>query len=102
MGKFYTTWGQRLSRQKQSRRKAGLEFDVQLPYWLRTHARILCRSPSFTCGFVGMGTGPHTPLPPAFTLANSLASAPLSVLYLAATSLNAGPTIFLSTPWQDM
>src|SRR5262249_55726468 len=38
--------------------------------------------------------------PPAFTFCVSLASAPESPLYFAATSTNAGPTIFLSTPWQ--
>src|ERR1700749_4716221 len=48
----------------------------------------------------GMGTCPHTPEPPARTFFDSVARAFLSLLYLAATSLYAGPTIFLSTEWQ--
>src|SRR6266496_4903362 len=44
-------------------------------------------SASGTLAFGGIGTGPHTPAPPAFTLASSLAAAPASPLYLAATSL---------------
>ena len=49
---------------------------------------IVLMSSSLTCGlFAGIGTGPQTPLPPALTLAINFASAPLSFLYLAATSL---------------
>ena len=46
-----------------------------------------------------MGILPKLPLPPLRTLSKScwLTSWPL---YFAATSLKAGPTIFLSTEWQ--
>src|SRR5439155_25519502 len=57
-------------------------------------------SSSGTCALGGIGIGPHTPEPPPLTFCVSLASADESPLYLAATSINAGPTIFLSTPWQ--
>src|SRR4051812_41083823 len=56
-------------------------------------------SPSLTWLFGGIGTGPHTPAPPSFTFLASLAGALASPLYLAATSRNAGPTIFFSTAW---
>ena len=49
-----------------------------------------------------MGTAPQTPEPPLTILLASLSAAALSPLYLAATSLNAGPTTFLSTAWQAM
>ncbi len=50
-------------------------------------------------GFGGIGTGPHTPEPPALTFCSSLAAAVLSPRYFAATSWYAGPTISLSTAW---
>src|SRR5436853_5853540 len=57
-------------------------------------------SASLTCVFGGIGTAPQTPLPPFFTFSNSLSGALASPLYLAATSLYAGPTTFLSIAWQ--
>ena len=42
----------------------------------------------------GMGTGPQTPEPPFMILVASRSTAPLSSLYLAATSLKAGPSTF--------
>jgi hypothetical protein len=49
-----------------------------------------------------MGTLPHTPLPPLDTLVISLASAPATPLYFLDTSIQDGPTIFLSIEWQAM
>src|SRR4029077_20393794 len=57
-------------------------------------------SASGTWPFGGIGTVPQAPVPPFFTLSKSLASAPLSPRYFAATSLYEGPTSFLSTAWQ--
>jgi hypothetical protein len=59
-------------------------------------------SASLTCALAGMGTGPQTPPPPLMILPASLSAAPLSLAYLAAMSLNDGPTTFLSTAWQAM
>src|SRR5258706_7406441 len=56
-------------------------------------------SASGTLEFGGIGTWPHTPTPPFFTLSTSIASAFGSLRYLLATSLYDGPTIFLSTSW---
>ena len=50
------------------------------------YAIIVLMSSSLTCGLGGMGTGPQTPDPPFFTFSASLAAAPASPLYLAATS----------------
>src|SRR3989338_1171818 len=61
-------------------------------------AKVL-RSASLTCGLGGIAIAPHTPLPPLAILSTSRASAPESPRYLAATSLKAGPTTFLSTAW---
>src|SRR5258707_13233972 len=66
----------------------------------KTHFTRVLMSASETVEFGGIGTWPQTPTPPFFTLSTSFASAALSPLYLAATSLKAGPTIFLSTAWQ--
>src|SRR5258708_26671303 len=66
----------------------------------RTHFTSFWMSASLTVELGGIGTSPPTPAPPFFTLATSFASAVLSPLYLAATSLKAGPTIFVSTEWQ--
>src|SRR5947207_2604758 len=57
-------------------------------------------SASLTCVLGGIGTAPHTPLPPFLTFSNSFSGALASPLYLAATSLYAGPTTFLSMAWQ--
>src|SRR5689334_13654551 len=56
-------------------------------------------SASGTAVFGGIGTGPQTPEPPVLTFCSSLAAAPLSPRYFAATCLYAGPTIALSTEW---
>jgi hypothetical protein len=56
-------------------------------------------SASLTCVFGGIGTGPQTPEPPFLTLSASLAAAPASPLYFAATSWYAGPMTFLSIAW---
>src|SRR5574343_2087098 len=69
-------------------------------FWDRTQVTRDFASASVTL-LGGIGIWPQTPLPPAFTLADSVATAPPSPLYLAATSLKAGPTSFLSTAWQD-
>src|SRR5258708_18127196 len=66
----------------------------------RPHFTSFWMSASLTVELGGIGTWPQTPVPPCFTLATSFASAVLSPLYLAATSLKAGPTTFLSTAWQ--
>src|ERR1700682_3259997 len=65
----------------------------------RIHLTRVLMSSSLTVVFGGIGTWPHTPTPPFFTLSMSLASAVLSLRYLAATSLKEGATIFLSTAW---
>src|SRR5258706_12724858 len=68
------------------------------PYFCdRTHFTSFWMSASLTVELGGIGTWPQTPAPPFFTLSTSFASAALSPLYLAATSLTAGPTIFLSS-----
>src|ERR1700704_3310909 len=66
----------------------------------RIHFTSAFTSSSFTPAFGGIITGPQTPEPPFFTFSTSIASAFASPLYLAATSLYAGPTSFLSTWWQ--
>src|SRR5258706_13954541 len=65
----------------------------------RIHFTSAWMSLSLTVLLGGIGTWPQTPTPPSFTFFTSIASAVLSLRYLAATSLNAGPTIFLSTAW---
>ena len=44
-------------------------------------------SASETCGCGGIGTGPHAPLPPFFTLSASVAAAFASPLYFAGNLL---------------
>src|SRR5260221_5970582 len=63
----------------------------------KTHFTRVLMSASETVEFGGIGTWPQTPNPPFFTLSTNLASAALSTLYLAETSLKCGPTIILST-----
>lgn len=71
-------------------------------YYLRLRIQVTncLASASLTWVLAGMATVPQTPEPPLSTLAVSLSAAVLSPLYLAATSLYAGPTTFLSTVWQ--
>src|SRR5438445_322072 len=57
-------------------------------------------SSSATVPLGGMGTAPHTPVEPSLIFFTRYASASFLDLYLAATSLYAGPTTFLSTVWQ--
>src|SRR5689334_25044943 len=52
-----------------------------------TNAIIVFKSASLTCGFGGIGTWPHTPDPPFFTLSKSFAGALLSFLYFSDTSM---------------
>jgi hypothetical protein len=54
---------------------------------VKTHAASLWASASLTCALAGIGTGPQTPEPPLMILAASMSTAPLSLAYLAATSL---------------
>src|SRR5437879_863857 len=56
-------------------------------YWEMIHFTRALRSASGTLELGGIGTCPHTPWPPFFTLSISLASAALSPRYLAETSL---------------
>src|SRR5438552_13019309 len=53
---------------------------------VRIHSTRLLTSASDTCAFGGMGIWPQTPTPPFLTLSASLADAPASPLYFAATS----------------
>ena len=53
---------------------------------VRIYVIMVLRSASLTCGLGGIGTCPQTPEPPFLTLSVSLAAAPASPLYLAATS----------------
>src|SRR6266568_4304744 len=62
-------------------------------------ARVLASS-SATVPLGGMGMAPHTPVEPSLIFFARYASASLRDLYLAATSLYAGPTSFLSRVWQ--
>src|SRR3989440_8733171 len=62
-------------------------------------ARVFASS-SLTVPFGGIGMGPHTPVEPSLIFFTRYASASFLDLYLAATSLYAGPTSFLSTVWQ--
>src|SRR5690242_4467596 len=65
----------------------------------RIQATSFLMSSSLTALLGGIGTWPHTPTPPFFTFSSSIAWALALPLYLAATSLYAGPTSFLSTAW---
>src|SRR6266705_4183635 len=62
-------------------------------------ARVLASS-SATVPLGGMGMAPHTPFEPSLIFFARYASASLRDLYLAATSLYAGPTSLLSRVWQ--
>src|SRR6185436_20564728 len=53
----------------------------------RIHFTRAWTSASGTCALGGIGTWPQTPWPPFFTFSASLAWAPESLAYLAATSL---------------
>lgn len=60
-------------------------------------------SASLTLGpFGGMAIGPHTPVLPFLTFLESIATASALPLYFLETSLNAGPSTFLSMLWQAM
>src|SRR5262249_23601358 len=65
----------------------------------RIHSTSVLRSASATLSG-GIGIVPQVPLPPLLTFCASFAGAEASPAYLAATSLYAGPTSFLSTVWQ--
>src|SRR5450830_179333 len=67
-----------------------------------THLTRVWASASLTCGLAGIGIAPQVPEPPFMTFATSLLSASFWPAYLAATSLNAGPTNFVLTAWQAM
>ena len=68
----------------------------------RIHATSARASVSDRPALGGMGMGPHTPLPPFFTFCTSLSVAPLSLAYLVAISLKAGPTTLVFLEWQAM
>ncbi len=57
-------------------------------------------SASGTWALGGIGTLPQAPVPPFFTLSNSLASAPVAPRYFAATTVEDGATRFFSTAFQ--
>src|SRR5205085_7226256 len=75
---------------------------LALYFWDSTQAASFLASASFTCAFAGIGTGPHTPEPPFMILTARRSAASFWPAYLAATSLYAGPTSFLSMAWQAM
>src|SRR5262245_53061145 len=67
---------------------------------VRMNFAIVFSSSSLTVPFGGIGIGPHTPVDPPLIFPARYASASLRDLCLAATSLYAGPTTFVSTWWQ--
>jgi hypothetical protein len=66
----------------------------------RTHFTKVRASASETCVLAGIGTAPHTPLPPFNTFCVNLFSASFCPAYFAATSLKAGPTTLFEIEWQ--
>lgn len=68
----------------------------------RIKATISFFSASLTWEFGGMGIVPHAPLPPLVIFSLNLAAAFASFLYFLATSIQAGPTNFLSIVWQEL
>ena len=63
------------------------------------HFAIACASSSVRPGWGGIGTGPHTPSPPALIFFARYASLSGLPWYLAATSVKPGPTTLLVMPW---
>src|SRR6266568_470890 len=73
----------------------------ELAYFtVRMYFASVLASSSATVPLGGMGMAPHTPVEPSLIFFARYASASLRDLYLAATSLYAGPTSFLSRVWQ--
>ena len=88
--------GEALRESDCSGRAAGAGYSLppvgRLVYFsVRIHLTMACRSGSGTCGFGGIGAWPQTPDPPFFIFSTSVASTSFPA-YLAATSLNDGPT----------
>jgi acetyl-CoA synthetase len=78
----------RLTRPKKKPAGSAGFFSGETAYLtVKTHAASLWASASLTCVLAGIGTGPQTPEPPLMILAASMSTAPLSLAYLAATSL---------------
>src|SRR6266705_2619159 len=69
-------------------------------FTVRMYFASVLASSSATVPLGGMGTAPHTPVEPSLIFFARYASASLRDLYLAATSLYAGPTSLLSRVWQ--
>src|SRR5712692_1183153 len=69
-------------------------------FTVRMYFASVLASSSATVPLGGMGMAPHTPVEPSLIFLDRYASASLRDLYLAATSLYAGPTSFLSRVWQ--
>src|SRR5712691_3733644 len=69
-------------------------------FTVRMYFASVLASSSATVPLGGMGTAPHTPVEPSLIFFARYASASLRDLYLAATSLYAGPTSLLSSVWQ--
>src|SRR5690606_21057349 len=82
------------------RQSRSVHDDVLLTAYFRDriHSARVLASASETA-FGGMGIGPQTPLLPFLMWVARVSAAPAVPAFLAASSLRAGPTIFMSTLW---